>query len=285
MSLGERIHKLRVEKNLSQGDLAEVLEVSRQSISKWENNSATPDLEKIVKLSEIFGVSLDELVKGEKVSHSTENMTVQQVEKIKETSNPQRKTTGTILFCMAFVVVLLFLAVGGGLSGIIFALPFLICGILCFALKKNVGFWCTWALYILLDLYMFWATGIMRADVLYSFLWTEEMNYLRLVTAWIMVLSWIALIVVSIIKFRKKPFVSLVQGKKMIFLICAIYVVIRCIDLIFINAELIKYIAENIRYMYPFIRALSLLLSMAQMIIPTVVLVFVARYIEMKKQK
>ena len=48
MSLGETIYRLRTEKNLSQGDLAEMLKVSRQSISKWENNSAVPDLEKII---------------------------------------------------------------------------------------------------------------------------------------------------------------------------------------------------------------------------------------------
>ena len=66
MSLGETIYRLRTEKNLSQGDLAERLEVSRQSVSKWENDSAVPDLAKIVKLSEVFEVSLDELVKGEK---------------------------------------------------------------------------------------------------------------------------------------------------------------------------------------------------------------------------
>ena len=66
MSLGERIYRLRTEKNLSQGDLAELLEVSRQSISKWENNSAVPDLDKIIKLCEIFEITIDELVKGEK---------------------------------------------------------------------------------------------------------------------------------------------------------------------------------------------------------------------------
>jgi len=54
MSLGETIYRLRTEKNLSQGDLAEMLEVSRQSVSKWENNSAVPDLEKIIKLGDIF---------------------------------------------------------------------------------------------------------------------------------------------------------------------------------------------------------------------------------------
>ena len=71
MSLGETIYRLRTEKSLSQGDLAEMLEVSRQSISKWENNSAVPDLEKIIRLSEIFEVSLDELVKGEETPRRT----------------------------------------------------------------------------------------------------------------------------------------------------------------------------------------------------------------------
>ena len=47
MNLGENIYRLRAEKNMSQGDLADALEVSRQSVSKWENNSATPELDKL----------------------------------------------------------------------------------------------------------------------------------------------------------------------------------------------------------------------------------------------
>ena len=64
MTLGERIYKLRTEKEMSQGDLADALEVSRQSISKWETNGSVPELDKLIKLSEIFGISLDELVTG-----------------------------------------------------------------------------------------------------------------------------------------------------------------------------------------------------------------------------
>jgi transcriptional regulator with XRE-family HTH domain len=65
MNIGENIYKLRTEKNMSQTDLANALDVSRQSVSKWENNSAVPDLERIVNMSRIFEVSLDELVFGE----------------------------------------------------------------------------------------------------------------------------------------------------------------------------------------------------------------------------
>ena len=62
--LAPQIKKLRTGQNLSQDDLAEKLYVSRQSISKYENGEATPDIDKLVQLAEIFGVSLDYLVLG-----------------------------------------------------------------------------------------------------------------------------------------------------------------------------------------------------------------------------
>lgn len=65
MSLGKNIYRLRTGRGLSQGDLAEALQVSRQSISKWETDGATPDLDKLLALSDLFGVTLDDLVRGE----------------------------------------------------------------------------------------------------------------------------------------------------------------------------------------------------------------------------
>ena len=56
MNLGEKIYQLRTEKNLSQGDLADRLDVSRQSVSKWENNTAVPDLDKLIKICDIFTI-------------------------------------------------------------------------------------------------------------------------------------------------------------------------------------------------------------------------------------
>lgn len=62
--LGARLQALRRQANLSQQELAEQLHVSRQSISKWELGTAKPDLDNMIRLSELFGVSLDELVLG-----------------------------------------------------------------------------------------------------------------------------------------------------------------------------------------------------------------------------
>ena len=63
MNIGERIYNLRTKADMSQGDLAEKLNVSRQSVSKWENNNSTPDIEKLVLLASVFGITVDELVK------------------------------------------------------------------------------------------------------------------------------------------------------------------------------------------------------------------------------
>ena len=62
--LSEKIYKCRRELGLSQEQLAEKIGVSRQAISKWESGTATPELDKLLALSECFGITLDELVKG-----------------------------------------------------------------------------------------------------------------------------------------------------------------------------------------------------------------------------
>ena len=62
--LAQQIRAIRRAKNLSQDGLAEKLYISRQAISKWENGEATPDIDKLVQLAEIFDVSLDYLVLG-----------------------------------------------------------------------------------------------------------------------------------------------------------------------------------------------------------------------------
>ena len=68
--LSERIYTFRRKSGLSQEQLAEKIGVSRQTISKWESGASTPELEKMLALSECFQISLDELVKDEAVNQS-----------------------------------------------------------------------------------------------------------------------------------------------------------------------------------------------------------------------
>ncbi len=64
--LGERLYELRRKKNLSQEEMAEKLNVSRQTISKWETNQSQPDFDKIIPLCQLFNISSEELLTGKK---------------------------------------------------------------------------------------------------------------------------------------------------------------------------------------------------------------------------
>lgn len=63
-SFGQRLTKLRMDKKISQEELADLLDVSRQSISKWENDKVYPELSRLLMMSEYFDISLDYLMRG-----------------------------------------------------------------------------------------------------------------------------------------------------------------------------------------------------------------------------
>lgn len=87
MSLGQRLIELRKEKKLSQEEVAGKLNVTRQTVSKWETDQSTPDFDKILPLCELYGISTEELITGKKV--------VIQEEKTKEeiiSDTPEKKS-------------------------------------------------------------------------------------------------------------------------------------------------------------------------------------------------
>lgn len=103
MSVGERITQLRRERNLSQGQLAQAMEVSRQAVSKWENGLSSPDSANLIKLAELLDTDIEYLTTGRKsyairppvvletvktVEKVVEKPVVQVVEKIVEVEKP-----------------------------------------------------------------------------------------------------------------------------------------------------------------------------------------------------
>ena len=197
MSLGTNICRLRTANNLSQGELAEALGVSRQSVSKWETDASVPELDKLVKLASLFGVTLDQLVTGE-------------TPPIPEPSPPPprqgvtgQKLAAVILTCMAFLVFLVLTVMGGPLEGLTLALPFGICTAVCFLAKKRAGLWCAWTVYLLAELYLRWATGITWQLTLRTFSFTPEQNYMRLAMAWVQLIAMLAMFLVTFRSFRR----------------------------------------------------------------------------------
>ena len=209
MSLGTNISRLRAEKHLSQGDLAEALDVSRQSVSKWETDASVPDLDKLVKLSRVFGVSLGELVAGE--APSAEEVPPQEAgtpppQAVASGRIPGRKIAGIVLFCMAFLTFLVLTAVGGVLEGLILAMPFLVCGVICFAARRRPGLWCAWALYLMADIFFHYATGLSWRYIFRTFSWELMGTPVYAVAAWIQVLVTLALLIGTVRSFRTFPF-------------------------------------------------------------------------------
>lgn len=75
MSLGTNIQFYRKQKNMTQEGLAEFMNVSRQTVSKWESDTAFPETDKLITLSDYFGCTLDELIKGNAEGNLTEDAT------------------------------------------------------------------------------------------------------------------------------------------------------------------------------------------------------------------
>lgn len=65
MELGKRLKECRAKSEMTQEELADKLYVSRQTVSSWENNKSYPDIHSLLMISDLFGVSLDSLIKGD----------------------------------------------------------------------------------------------------------------------------------------------------------------------------------------------------------------------------
>lgn len=287
--LGENICRLRTEKRMSQEELAAALAVSRQSVSKWETGASVPDLDKLLRLSEIFGVTLDALVNGPAQPEETgagagaaaghagpavaaaqqpgaanaasraevpgktasavppaagdaggqaaksaapqpsladtaavpcaamPGKTVSAAQPAAGTPASQAAApraparplgqliAGGVLLGFGALVWLLFTLLGGVLAGLIYASPFLICGIICLTARRHAGLWCAWTAVFLVDVYLRWATGLNWRMVRYTFLWEESWNYVRLAVAWGQAVALAALLLGTVWRLGRRP--------------------------------------------------------------------------------
>ena len=146
MSLGNNIYNLRSQSGLSQEDLAAKLGVSRQSVSKWETDASVPDVDKLIQLSKIFEITLDELVNGEENQQQAQ---AQICETIQAKSAPAvisstfktRKIVGAVLIGVSLLSVFFSLIFMSDITPFIIGLSvyFLLCGIICVIMKKSIG--------------------------------------------------------------------------------------------------------------------------------------------------
>lgn len=107
MDFNNRLYQLRKQKGLSQEELANRLNVSRQTVSKWEVGDSTPDMEKLIAISDLFDVSLDKLVMGkedEEKPPSTSKSELVTVLNEKVLTNKNKKRVKNILKVVGIIL-------------------------------------------------------------------------------------------------------------------------------------------------------------------------------------
>ena len=100
MEIGKKLKNARIEAGLTQEKAAEKIDVSRQTISNWENERSYPDIISVIALSDLYSVSLDELLKGDQ----------KMAEHLEESTNvvkSNKKLTGAILLNIILMILLI----------------------------------------------------------------------------------------------------------------------------------------------------------------------------------
>lgn len=108
--IGKFICELRKEKNLSQYQLADLIPISRQGVSKWERGKTIPDTQTLIRLSEIFDVSINELLKGERLKNNSIEELEETTLSILDQSNKKTKTIKRITIISITIIGILLLA-------------------------------------------------------------------------------------------------------------------------------------------------------------------------------
>lgn len=191
MTLGEKIISLRTLHKMSQGDLAEKLNVSRQSVSKWETGASVPELDKLIMMSELFHITLDELVKSDSApeTNTAETREAQTTYVIQKSEHNPNRIVGFMLLGIGLLGVVLMLLFSETIS--LLCLCLAIYGVIFLVAKKHPGIVCGWFTILLLCVTMFSinGAGLMAIMVLCLF--------------WILFFAMAAITIHAIIKSKK----------------------------------------------------------------------------------
>ena len=206
LGLSNNIYEYRSRMGLSQGDLADRMDISRQSISKWENGSAVPELDKLVKLSELFEITLDELVHGDgpkqeeaAPADKSQSEPASASSIIAPNAAPDhnaRSTTQLVIGALLIVI--------GAVSTYLFTSIPLFAGIGCIASKKIPVLASIWGLFLGFDLWFRSANGNHWRTIRMTSIWSPERNLTILWIAWALFTVGIALIVITAIVLARK---------------------------------------------------------------------------------
>lgn len=155
MNLGEKIIELRKKEGMTQEELAGKLNVSRQTISKWELCQSHPELSFIVKLSELFGVTTDYLIKDDELNKDNKEEVNSNVVVVKQGLSP-RQIVGIIVASLggvfAIISMILIARDGDYILGVLGGIVLAVIGFEMLLIKKNFTLKILWTIWCMLFL-------------------------------------------------------------------------------------------------------------------------------------
>ncbi len=113
MNFGEQIKGIRTEQGLTQAQFAEKLNVTRQAVSNWENDKNLPDIEMLIQISDVFQISLDQLIKGETGDETMNNMTEKIIRDGSETRRARYNMVTSIIGGFFILLGIIFIIIKG----------------------------------------------------------------------------------------------------------------------------------------------------------------------------
>jgi len=208
MTLGEKISALRNQHEMSQGDLAEKMNVSRQSISKWETDTSVPELDKLIQLSEVFHITLDELVKGDTPPEQDTDepnepecdTSAQSVQVVVQKSVNTQKVIGFILLGFGLLCCLLALIFGTGL--LVVGVYIIGCSIICLLVKKYAGLIIGWITILLIFFLSPYFTGVGMLAIFRLGFYRNEFSINHIITFALWIFA-ILLVVRTVFVYRR----------------------------------------------------------------------------------
>lgn len=118
MEIGKKLKNARIKSNLTQEQVAEKVLVSRQTISNWENEKSYPDIISVIKLSDLYSMSLDDLLKGDK----------KMIEHLEESTNVVKSNRKLVVAVIINIVLFLsLLIIAGSMPQTIYVLASIFC--------------------------------------------------------------------------------------------------------------------------------------------------------------